>query len=406
MITRVSCALGPCVAFVLNCTIAAGATYDRGASDSEIVLGQTIPYSGPVSALGVTGRANRAYFDSVNEKGGVNGRKVRLISLDDGYSPPKTIEATRRLVEQDGVLAMTGSLGSSPQLAVRSYLNTKKVPQLFIMSATDRWLDPANFPWSMHFSSGYGSVQAANAAFISKLGGNKKVAILYQNDDFGKELSKAFQKAAKGYANITIVKEISYEATDPSVNSQLLTLAESKADVLLSATTPKFSAQVISGIREIGWSPLTMVDTSSSSIETVLKPAGLQAAIGVYSNTDFKDPSDPRWAKDPGMIEYFRVMAKFAPDVNPVDINALIGMALGQAIEAALLQAGDDLTTKNLMAQATNLKGVSLPLLLPGIRMQTATDDYEPLKQQQIIKFDGTTWQPVGDIWDPNSGVK
>ncbi|WP_315834743.1 ABC transporter substrate-binding protein [Bradyrhizobium prioriisuperbiae] len=377
----------------------AGPSYGPGVTDTEIKLGQTLPYSGPGSAIGIpTAGGTAALLRRVNEAGGINGRKINLISLDDGLSPPKTVEQTRRLVEADEVLAIVGSLGSAPNTATQKYLNSKKVPQLFVMSGSSRFLAPKEFPWTMPWPVSAERVGEAYGRYIRQAKPQARVAIVYQNDEYGREGEKGIRKGLGSDADRLIVAERTYDVTDPTLDSQIVSLRASDADVLFHVSISKFAAQGLRKVSELSWQPVQFVDVPSASIAATFKPVGLEKAIGVISATYFKDPRDPAWKDDPGVAEYMSTMKTYAPEADPFDTNALFGYSVAQSLVAVLRQCGDDLTRENLMRQATDLKQVPLSLLLPGITLNTTKDDYAPIKQLRLMRFNGTSWDSFGEI--------
>jgi ABC-type branched-subunit amino acid transport system substrate-binding protein len=376
----------------------AASKYGPGASDTEIRIGQTMPYSGPLSAFGTIGRAQMAYFEMVNAQGGVNGRKIRLISLDDGYSPPKTIEQTRKLVESDEVLLLFSSFGTPPNTAAMKYLNARKVPQLLIAATGMKWGDPRNFPWTMAFLPSQKSGTAGYVRHLLQVRPAAKIGVLYQNDDFGKDYVKALRDLLGDKAARMIVAEASYESTDPSVDSQIATLKGSGADTFFSFTSPKFTAQAIRRAHDIGWKALIFIPYSATSVSAVLQPAGLQKSIGVISSTYVKDPTDPQWNADAATRDWRAWMKKYFPDGDPSDIYNVYAYANAQLLVQVLRQCGDDLTRENVMKQAASLKNVELPMLLPGIRINTSATDYDPVKQLQLMRFDGREWVRFGEV--------
>lgn len=387
-----------CVAIVLPNAVQAEKKYGPGASDTEIRIGQTMPYSGPLSAFGTIGRAQAAYFAMVNEKGGINGRKIRLISLDDAYSPPKTIEQTRRLVESDEVLLLFSSFGTPPNTAAMKYLNAKKVPQLLIAATGMKWGDPRNFPWTMAFLPSQSSGTAGYVRHLLNVRPGAKIGVLYQNDDFGKDYLKALKEHLGDKAARMIVAEASYESTDPSVDSQVATLKGSGADAFFSFSSPKFTAQAIRRAYDIGWKPLLFIPYSATSVSAVIQPAGLEKAIGVIASAYVKDPTDPQWKNDAATREWQAWMKKYFPDGDRADIYNVYAYANAQLLVKVLQQCGDDLTRENVMKQAASLANVELPMLLPGIRINTSATDYDPVKQLQLMRFDGKEWVRFGDI--------
>ena len=375
---------------------AAQKKYDPGATDTEIKIGQTMPYSGPASAYGTIGKIQAAYFKMLNEQGGINKRKINFISLDDGYSPPKTVEMVRRLVEQDEVLFLMGTLGTPSNTAIHKYMNTKKVPHLFLATGASKWNDPKNFPWTMGFNVNYQSEGKLYGQDILRTKPNAKIAVLFQNDDYGKDYLKGFKEGLGDKAKTMIVAEQSYEVTDPTIDSQIVTLKGSGADTFFNITTPKFGAQAIRKVAEVGWKPVHYLNQVSASVGSVLKPAGLENAVGLISMQYTKDPTDPVWANDPVMKDYFAFLKKYAPDVGADDGNGTYGYAVAQLMEQVLKQCGDNLTRENVMKQAASLKNFQVPMAIPGILANTGPDDYAPFQTMQLVKFDGKTWAPYG----------
>ena len=375
---------------------AAQKKYDPGATDTEIKIGQTMPYSGPASAYGTIGKVEAAYFKMLNEQGGINKRKINFISLDDGYSPPKTVEMVRRLVEQDEVLFLLGTLGTPSNTAIHKYMNGKKVPHLFLATGASKWNDPKNFPWTMGFNVNYQSEGKLYGQDILRTRPNAKIAVLYQNDDYGKDYLKGFKDGLGDKAKTMIVAEQTYEVTDPTIDSQIVSLKGSGADTFFNITTPKFGAQAIRKVAEVGWKPVHYLNQVSASVGSVLKPAGLDNATGLISMQYTRDPTDPVWANDPVMKEYFAFLKKYAPDVGVDDGNGTYGYAVAQLIEQVLKQAGDNLTRENVMKQAASLKNFQVPMAIPGILANTGPDDFAPFQTMQLVRFDGKTWVPYG----------
>lgn len=378
--------------------VGAEKSYGPGVTDTEIKVGQTMAYSGPTSAFGTIGKSEAAFFQMINERGGVNGRKLRLISLDDGYSPPRTVEQTRRLVEEEQVLLMFGSLGTAQNTAVQKYLNVKKVPQLFIGSISNKWNDPKNFPWSMALPVPPRIEAAIYADYILANHPGAKIAVLYQNDDFGKDYLASLKNALGTKAATMVVAEASYEPTDPTVDSQIVTLKGSGADVFMNFSTPKAGAQAIRKVYDIGWKPHHFVSVASTSVAAVLIPAGLEKSAGLISATFAKDPTDPSWQNDREVKEWFAWMKRYYPEGNTADLLNVTGYFQAAALVEVLKKCGDDLTRENVMRQAANLKDVELPMLLPGVRMNTTATDYVPFKQMQMRRFDGTRWVRFGEM--------
>jgi branched-chain amino acid transport system substrate-binding protein len=376
---------------------AAQKKYDRGASDTEIKIGQTMPYSGPASAYGTVGRAEAAYFQMINEQGGVNGRRLTLISLDDGYSPARTVEQIRRLVEEDGVLFIFQSLGTPTNTAIQKYLNARKVPQLFVATGATKWGDPQNFPWTMGWQPNYQSESRIYAKYLLQHKPNAKIGVLYQNDDYGKDYVKGLKDGLGSKASL-IVKEVSYEVTDPSVDSQIITLQASAADTFFIVATPKFAAQAIRKSYDIGWRPLGVLNNVSASVATVLEPAGLDKSVGLITAAYIKDPTDPQWQKNKAFKDWVEWMKKYYPQGDLTDSFNVVGYTVAQTLVQTLKQCGDDLSRENLMRQAASLKDLELPMLLPGIRINTSANDFYPLEQMQLARFDGKRWVLFGEV--------
>ena len=370
--------------------------YGPGASDSEIKIGNTIPYSGPASAYGIIGKVEAAYFKMLNESGGVNGRKVNYISIDDGYSPPKTVEMIRKLVEQDEVLFTISTLGTPSNSAIHKYMNQKKVPHLFVATGASKWNDAKDFPWTMGFNPNYQSEGRLYAQDILRNHPNAKIAVLYQNDDYGKDYLKGFTDGLGDKAKTMIVKTATYEVTDPTVDSQIVTLQGSGADVFFNITTPKFAAQAIRKVADVGWKPVHYLNQVSASVGSVLKPAGLDKSVGLISMQYIKDPTDPKWANDPAMKDYFAFMKKYLPGEDPMDGSATYGLAVAQLTTQLLKQCGNNLTRENVMKQAASLN-YQIPMALPGVVAQTGPNDFAPFQTMQLVKFDGKTWQGFGE---------
>jgi ABC-type branched-subunit amino acid transport system substrate-binding protein len=372
--------------------------YGPGVTDTEIKLGQTMPYSGPASAYGAVGRAELAYFDKINAEGGLNGRRLKLLSLDDAYSPPKTVEQTRRLVEHEEVLAIFGTLGTPTNAAIHKYLNAKKVPQLLIYSADMKWGDPQRFPWTLAFYPNQRTLGTLYAAYIVKNRPDAKIGVLYQADDFGKDYLKAFKEALGPKAGKMIVAEVSYEVSDPAIDSQIISLKSSGADTLLDISTPKFTAQAIRKIYDIDWHPLHFIPSGSTSIPAVMRPAGPDKSVGVISAAYLKDPNDPQWKDDAAVKDWLVWMKKYYPDGDIADVLNVQGYTAAQLLVQVLKQCGNDLTRESVMKQAANLKSLELPMLLPGIKLDTSPTDYFPIEQMQMQRFDGTRWVRFGEV--------
>jgi branched-chain amino acid transport system substrate-binding protein len=371
--------------------------YDTGASDTEIKIGQTMPYSGPASAYGTIGRIEAAYFKMINEQGGINGRKINLISVDDGYSPPRTVEATRRLVEQEQVLFMFQPLGTAPNSAIHKYMNAKKVPQLFVATGATKWGDPKHFPWTMGWQPSYQTEGKIYAKDILANHPDAKIAVLYQNDDYGKDLLKGLKDGLGSKASM-IVKEASFEVTDPSIDSQILTLKDSGANVFVNIATPKFAALAIRKVYDSGWKPVHYLNNVALSIGSVLKPAGLEKSVGLITVAYLKDATDPEWANDPAMNEYKEFLKKWYPEGNVADSSNVYGYSAAMTLAQVLKQCGDNLTRANIMKQAANLKHLQLPLARPGIEVNTGPNDFFPFEALQLARFDGTRWVAYGKV--------
>ena len=370
-----------------------------GVTDTEIKIGQTMPYSGPASAYSVIGRAETAYFKMINEQGGVNGRKINLISLDDAYSPPKTVEQTRRLVEQEQVAFIFNSLGTPPNVAIRQYLNDNKIPQLFVATGAAIFADPQHFPWTIGWQPNYVTEAKIFAQHMLKTKPDAKIAILYANDGFGKEYLAGLKDGLGADHAGMLIKEASYENSEPTVDSQVVTLQGSGADVLLIAATPKFAAQAIRKTFDVGWTPVRYMTDVSQSIATVMKPAGLEKSKGVITAVYGKDPTDARWKDDPGFKEYARFIEKYMTPKDLIDINAAYGLGVGMTMVQVLKQCGNDLSRANIMKEAANLKDLELPTLLPGVRINTSPDNFSPIRQEALAAFNGESWEQFGELY-------
>ncbi len=377
---------------------AAEKKYGPGVSDTEIKLGQTTPYSGPASSFGATSRAIGNYFKMINASGGVNGRKINLISLDDAYSPPKTVEQTRKLVEGEEVLAIAGTLGTPGNLAIARYLNGKKVPQLLAMSGSAKLNDPEKLPWTTTFYASQTIESQIYARYVLKTKPNARIAVLYQNDDYGKGYFNAFKEGLGEKASTMIVAEASYDITYPTIDSELVRLANSGADTVFYASTPKFTAQAIRKAHEIKWKPLQMVITASSQIDATLKPAGLEASTGLLTSLWQKVPNDPIWANDKSMREFLAFMKEWAAgEAGDIFLSAT-GYSWAQTMVEILKNCGDDLTRENLLKQATNLKGFHPSLFIDGVNLSTSPTDRIPWRQARMARFTGTSWEPFDEI--------
>ena len=387
------------VGLVLACGLAwAAGQYGPGVTDTEIKLGNTMPYSGPASSYGTIGKSDAAYFAMINDQGGIDGRKVNFVSLDDAYSPPKTVEDIRQLAEQDHVLATFNTLGTPPNSAIHDYMNEKKVPQLFVATGADKWNNPKHFPWTIGFQPSYRVEARIYARYILEHVPNAKIAVLYQNDDYGKDYLTGLRQGLGDKADKMIVATKTYETTDATVNSQIVALQASGADVMFTVAIPKFAAQAIRKIYDIGWKPTHILNNVSASIKTAIQPAGPEKAIGIISSAYLKDPTDPQWQDTPEYKDWLAWMKKYNSSASTADVNNVYGYTVTQAMVAVLKQCGNDLTRENLMKQAASIHDLKLPMLLPGITVSTSADDFAPIKQLQLEKFDGKTWQLFGEV--------
>lgn len=368
-----------------------------GVTADQILIGQTMPYSGPASSYGVIGLVEQAYFRMLNEQGGVNGRKIKLLSLDDGYSPPKTVELTHKLVESDGVLLIFDALGTAPNSATQKYLNSRKVPQLFISSGSSRFNNPKEFPWTMPWLPSYEAEGHDLAAYVLRTKPAAKIGILYENDDIGKDYIHGIERALGDKAKAMIVAKASYEVTDPTIDSQIVTLKASGADTLISVAAPKFTAQVIRKAHNLAWKPLHLISDIGSSIASGLKPAGLENAVGIITGAYVRDPTDPATQATDGYKTWLAFMRKYYPEGNVTDLNNVIGYSIAQTFVQVLKQCGDDLSRANVMRQAANLHDLVLPMVMPGLVINTSPTDYQPLKSVRLVRFDGEHWVPIDE---------
>jgi branched-chain amino acid transport system substrate-binding protein len=378
--------------------------YDTGATDTEIKIGNVEAYSGPASAYGVIGKTEEAYFKMINDQGGINGRKINWISYDDGYSPPKTVEQTRKLIESDEVFLVFNALGTPTQTAVQKYQNTKKVPQLFVATGASKWNDPKDFPWTMGWQPSYRVEARIFAKYILKTKPDAKVAVFYQNDDFGKDYVAGLKDVFGDKASSIIIAEESYETTEPSIDSHIVKLKGTGADVLVNISTPKFAAQTIKKLAELEWKPMHVMTNVSISIGAVMKPAGLEASEGVLSAGYLKDASDPQWKDDDGMKKFMAFIDKYMPGANISDANLVYGFAASQTMVQVLKQAGDDLTRENVMKQAASIKDFTPDTLLPGIKVNTSATDFAPIEQLKMMQFKNGQWVFFGDIISAETG--
>jgi ABC-type branched-subunit amino acid transport system substrate-binding protein len=372
--------------------------YDTGATDTEIKIGNIMPYSGPASAYGVIGKTEAAYFKKINAEGGINGRKIKFISYDDAYSPPKTVEQARRLVESDEVLLIFGPLGTASNSAIQKYMNEKKVPQLFVQTGATKWNDPKQFPWTMGWAPNYQSEGRIYAKYILKERPTGKIGILYQNDDYGKDYVKGIRDGLGARAVSMIVGEESYETTTPTIDSHVVALKSEGANIFISITTPKFAAQSIKKVAELGWKPLFILNSVGTSTGTVMRPAGFENSQNIISATYQKDPTDPQWNDDAGIKNFDAFLTKYFPEGNREDLNVMTGYDVAQTMVHVLKECGDDLTRANIMKQAASIKSLQIEGLLPGITINTSAVDFAPIKQFHLRKFKAERWELFGDV--------
>jgi branched-chain amino acid transport system substrate-binding protein len=379
---------------VLSSAASAQKQYDPGASDTEIKVGNLMPYSGSGSAYSVIGKTEAAYFEMINKKGGINGRKINFISYDHAYSPSKAVEQVRKLVESDEVLLVFNIVGTAHNAAVQKYLNIKKVPQLFVASGAERWNDPAHFPWTMGWQPSYQAEGRIYGRYVAQTLSDAKVAILWQNDDSGRDYVKGFVDGLGG--KFEPVTKLSYEISDPTVDAQMAQLKASGANVFFDVTSPKFAAQAIRKTGELQWKPMHILNNISTSVAAVLRPAGLDNAKGVVSTAYLKDPLDPTWNGDEGYQRWLAFMNEYMPGADKADSSTVYGYSVAQTLAEVLRMCGDDLTRENVMKQAASLKDLTLDMLLPGITINTSSTDFAPIKQEQLMRFDGEKWERFG----------
>src|ERR1700755_2243956 len=378
--------------------------YDTGATDTEIKIGNIMPYSGPASAYGVIGKTEQAYFNKINAECGINGRKITFISQDDVSSPPRTVEQARSLVESDEVLLIFNSLGTPTNSAIHKYMNAKKVPQLFVATGATKWNDPKDFPWTMGWQPNYQSETQIYAKYLLKNKPDAKIAVLYQNDDYGKDYLKGLKDGLGSKAASMIVAEESFETSEPTIDSHIVKLKATNADVFINIATPKFAAQAIKKVAEIQWKPMHFLNNVSASVGSVLKPAGFENSQDIISAAYLKDASDKQWDSDAGMKEFYAFMAKDFPEGDKLDGGSVVGFGVAQTLVQVLKQCGDNLTRENVMKQAANLKDFRTEVLLPGIRINTAPNDFAPISQLQLMKFKGDKWELFGDVISADVG--
>jgi branched-chain amino acid transport system substrate-binding protein len=371
--------------------------YDTGATDAEIKIGNIMPYSGPASAYGVIGKTEEAFFKKINAEGGINGRKINFITYDDGYSPPKAVEQARKLVESDEVLVVFNPLGTPSNSAIQKYLNSKKIPQLFVATGATKWNDPTNFPWTMGWQPSYQSEARIYAKYLIKEKPDAKIAVFYQNDDFGKDYLKGIKDGLGAKASMLVAEE-SYETTEPTIDGHIVKLKSTGADTFLSITTPKFAAQAIKKLAEIEWKPLHIVSNVSASVGGVIKPAGFENSQGILSAAYAKDGADPQWDNDPGMKKFYAFLEKYYPEANKLDGSVVYGYGVAQTLAKVIEMCGDNLTRENIMKQAASLKDFAPDTLLPGVKITTSATDFAPIEQLQMMRFKGEKWELFGDI--------
>src|ERR1700753_426969 len=397
--TRLVVAAATLALFAATSTAAlAQKKYDTGATDTEIKIGNIMPYSGPASAYGVIGKVEAAYFKMINDGGGINGRKINFISYDDSYSPPKTVEQARKLVESDEVLFIFNSLGTPPNSAIHKYMNAKKVPQLFVATGATKWNDPKDFPWTMGWQPSYQSEARIYAKYILKEKPNAKIAVLYQNDDYGKDYLKGLKDGLGAKAASMIIAEESFETSEPTIDNHIVKLKATGADIFFNVGTPKFAAQAIKKVAEVDWKPLHILNNVSASVGSVMKPAGYENSQGIVSAAYLKDVSDPPWDGDPGMKQFLAFLAKDFPEANKIDGSVIVGYGVAQTMVQVLKQCGDNLTRENIMKQAASLKDFRTEVLLPGIKINTSATSFAPVSQLQLMVFKGEKWELFGDI--------
>ena len=392
------------LALVTTSATAADKKYDTGATDTEIKIGNIMPYSGPASAYGIIGKTEAAYFKKINAEGGINGRKINFISYDDAYSPPKAVEQARKLVESDEVLFIFNSLGTPSNSAIHKYMNSKKVPQLFVATGATKWNDPKDFPWTMGWQPSYQAEGQIYAKWLLKEKPTAKIAVMFQNDDYGKDYLKGLKDGLGAKASSMIIAEESFETSEPSIDSHIVKLKSTNADVFVDIATPKFAAQAIKKIAEIEWKPLHILNNVSASVGSVIRPAGFDNSQGIISAAYLKDASDRQWDTDAGMKTFYEFMAKDFPEGDKLDGGTVVGYGVAQTLVQVLKQCGDDLTRENIMKQAASLKGFRTEVLLPGITIDTSPTDFAPVSQLQLMRFKGDKWELFGDVISADVG--
>ena len=396
-------ALATAVALLTCGAALAEKKYDEGVTDTEIKIGNIMPYSGPASAYGVIGKTEAAYFNMINAEGGINGRKIKFISYDDAYSPPKTVEQARKLVESDKVLLVFSALGTATNSATQNYFNTKKVPQLFVATGASKWNDPKHFPWTMGWQPSYRSEAHIYAKYILKNKPDAKIGVLYQNDDYGKDLLEGLKEGLGAKASMIVAAQ-AYATSEPSIDDHVVRLKASGADVFISITTPKFAAQAIKKLAELDWHPTHILANVAASVGGVLKPAGFENAQDILSTSYAKDGADPQWDNDPGMKNFYAFLEKYYPDADRLDGAVVYGYGEAQTLVQVLKQCGDDLTRENVMKEAASLKDFKPDTLLPGVKINTSATDFAPIEQLQMIRFKGEKWELVGSMMSGELG--
>jgi branched-chain amino acid transport system substrate-binding protein len=402
-----NCVKSAALAGLLTIAVASAANaqkkYDPGATDTDIKVGNIMPYSGPASAYATIGKTEAAYFNKLNSEGGINGRKVNFISYDDAYSPPKMVEQARKLVESDEVLLIFNPLGTPGNTAIQKYMNAKKVPQLFVSTGAAKWNDPKNFPWTMGWQPSYQVEARIYAKYILQNYPGKTIGVLYQNDDFGKDYLIGLHDGLGDQAKKLIVVESSYETSSPTVDSQIVQIKGANPDIFVNIATPKFAAQAIKKAAELDWHPVQFLTNVSGSIGGVMKPAGYEASQGVLSTAYLKDPKDTEWKNDPAMTEWRAFMTKWYPEGDLDDAATVFGYGVAKGLEQVLRQCGDNLTRENLMKQAASLN-FEIGIYLPGTKIKTGPDDYAPIEQLQMMRFKGRKWELFGDVISSETG--
>ena len=403
--TRLAIASTAFALFALSSSAAlAQKKYDTGATDTEIKIGNIMPYSGPASAYGIIGKTEAAYFKKINDAGGINGRKINFVSYDDAYSPPKAVEQARKLVESDEVLLVFNSLGTPSNSAIQKYMNAKKVPQLFVATGATKWNDPKDFPWTMGWQPNYQSETQIYAKYILKNKPDAKIAVMFQNDDYGKDYLKGLKDGLGARAASMIVAEESFETSEPTVDSHIVKLKSTNADIFINIATPKFAAQAIKKMGEIGWKPMHFLNNVSASVGSVIKPAGFENAQDIISAAYLKDASDKQWDSDAGMKEFYAFMNKDFPEGDKLDGGTVVGYGVAQTLVQVLKQCGDNLTRENVMKQAASLKDFRTEVLLPGIKINTGPADFAPISSLQLMRFKGDKWDLFGDVINADAG--